>query len=144
MKGVGMINQESRVFWYSVTSSCLLIIVLKPPGVRPLYFWCFVEILLWGGIPVHGQYLCWWICIAQLSSFMSGMICGSPWISLRLNLILVFPLWLVLGGNDNLAGLCWWSWTCPCDIRIICQGCCVAKFWSVVKWYIFLCRNCCA
>ena len=74
--------------------SRLLRIVMQPLGARPLHFWCLVEILLWGVITIHGQSLCLWICLAQLSLLLSRMIYGFPWVSLRLNLIFVFPLQL--------------------------------------------------
>ena len=114
-----MNNHESHVFWCSVPPSYLLIIVMQPPGARPLRFWCFVEILLWKLMPICCKYLCWWIFFVQLSSYMSGMVCGFPWVSLHLNLFSVFPILFGLDGNETLAGLCWWYWPFPHGSTII-------------------------
>ena len=90
-------------------TSCLIRIVLQLLGARPLNFWCFVEILLWGVMPIHGQYIFLWICLAQLSLVLSGMIYGLPWFSLRLNIIFVFPLWLDQDGLQNIQNS-WGAW----------------------------------
>ena len=122
LRGLGMSSHGSHVFWYSVPSSSLLIIVLQPHGSRPLYFWYFVEILLLGVMPIFGQSLCLWICLAHLSLVLSGIIYGFPWLSLRQNLTFTFPLRLDWDDNNTLDELCWWYYSCPRDIRIILLG----------------------
>ena len=58
LRGLGMRSHVLRVFWYIVPPSRLLRIVLQPLGARPLHFGCFVEIILLGLMPIHGQSIC--------------------------------------------------------------------------------------
>ena len=90
MRGLVNSSHVLRIFWYSVPSSCLLIMFMQPLGARPMHFWCFIDILLWGAMPIHGQSLCLWICLARLSLVLSGMIYEFLWVSLPLNLIFCF------------------------------------------------------
>ena len=107
LRGLGMSSPGLRYFWYSVTPSLLLIIVLRPLGAQPLYFLCFLDIIWWWSMPIHVQSLFLWICIAQLSWLLSGILYSLPWVLLRLNLILLFPFRLNWDGNETLSGLYW-------------------------------------
>ena len=69
--------------------------------------------------PIRDKSIYWCICLAQLRSVLSGMVYGFPWVSFRLNLIFGFPLRFDLYGNETLAELCWCSYSCPLDRRII-------------------------
>ena len=107
LRGLEMISHGLRVFWRSILPSHLLRIVLLIIGVRLPHFLCFVEIRFWGAIPIHGQSLCLWLCLALLHWVLIGKIYGFPLVSLRLGLIFLFPLRLDRGGNETHAWLYW-------------------------------------
>ena len=84
------------------------VIPIYARGTTPTFL-MFCRYSIVRGNSIHGQYFFLWLCLAQLSLVLSGMIYGFPWVSLRINLIFVFPIQLDQEGNETLSGLCWWS-----------------------------------
>ena len=102
LRGLGISSHGLRVFWCSIIPSHLLIIVLILIGSRLLHFLCFVEIRLWGAMPIHGQYICLWLCLALLHWLLIGVIYGFPLVSLRISMIVLLPSWSNRRGNKKI------------------------------------------